>query len=55
MSERPARFIGSFNHSLDTKGRLVIPQNFRDKLGEKFCVAPSYDFKSIAVYPTEMW
>ena len=52
---RPARFIGSFNHSLDTKGRLVIPQNFRDKLGEKFCVAPSYDFKSIAVYPTEMW
>ena len=47
MSERPVRFIGSFNHSLDTKGRLVIPQNFRDKLGEKFCVAPSYDFKSI--------
>ena len=55
MNERPLRFIGSFNHSLDTKGRLVIPQNFREKLGEKFCVAPSYDFKSIAVYPTEMW
>ena len=52
---RPVRFIGSFNHSLDTKGRLVIPQNFRDKLGDQFCVAPSYDFKSIAVYPTEMW
>ena len=33
----------------------MIPQNFRDKLGETFCVAPSYDFKSIAVYPTEMW
>ena len=52
---RTLRFIGSFNHSLDTKGRLVIPQNFREKLGEQFCVAPSYDFKSIAVYPTEMW
>ncbi len=53
--QRPIRFIGSFNHSLDTKGRLVIPQNFREKLGDQFCVAPSYDFKSIAVYPTEMW
>ena len=53
--QRTRRFIGSFSHSLDTKGRLVIPQTFREKLGEQFCVAPSYDFKSIAVYPTEMW
>ena len=52
---RAIRFIGSFNHSLDTKGRLVIPQNFRDKLGETFCVAPSFDFKSVAIYPTEKW
>ena len=52
---RSTRFIGSFNHSLDTKGRLVIPQNFRDKLGETFCVAPSFDFKSVAIYPTEKW
>ena len=49
------RFIGSFNHSLDSKGRLVIPQSFRDRLGETFCIAPSFDFNSIAVYPTEMW
>ena len=49
------RFIGSFNHSLDSKGRLVIPQSFREKLGETFCVAPSFDFNSIAVYPTAMW
>ena len=53
--QRTIRFIGSFSHSLDTKGRLVIPQTFREKLGDRFCVAPSYDFKSIAVYPTEMW
>jgi MraZ protein len=55
MGERGLRFIGSFNHSLDAKGRLVIPQGFREKLGEEFCIAPSYDFKSISVYPTEMW
>ena len=48
-------FIGSYSHSMDAKGRLVIPQGFRDKLGEQFCLAPSFDFQSIAVYPTEMW
>ncbi len=53
--QRAGRFIGSFNHSLDSKGRLVIPQGFRDKLGETFCVAPSFDFRSIAIYPTEKW
>ena len=52
---RKRRFIGSFNHSLDSKGRLVIPQSFREKLGETFCIAPSYDFQSISVYPTDMW
>jgi len=51
----PVRFIGSFNHSLDNKGRLVIPQSFREKLGESFCIAPSFDFNSIAVYPAPMW
>ena len=54
-ASRKTRFIGSFNHSLDNKGRLVIPQSFREKLGESFCIAPSYDFNSIAVYPTAMW
>lgn len=54
-TENKVRFVGSFNHSLDCKGRLVIPQNFREKLGEKFCVAPGFDFKSIAIYPTAMW
>ena len=53
--QRPLRFIGSFNHSLDSKGRLVIPQGFRDKLGETFCIAPSFDFESVAIYPTEKW
>ena len=52
---RKRRFIGSFNHSLDSKGRLVIPLSFREKLGETFCIAPSYDFQSISVYPTDMW
>ena len=55
LKKKRIRFIGSFNHSLDNKGRLVIPQNFREKLGDHFCVAPSYDFRSISVYPLDMW
>ncbi|MGN0970617.1 MAG: division/cell wall cluster transcriptional repressor MraZ [Aristaeellaceae bacterium] len=48
-------FTGSYSHSLDAKGRLVVPLAFREQLGETFCIAPSYDFKSIALYPTLMW
>lgn len=54
-SGKQTRFIGSFSHALDNKGRLVIPQCFRDKLGDTFCIAPSFDFTSIAVYPNEKW
>ena len=55
IAARPARFIGSYNHSLDSKGRLVIPQVFRERLGTTFCIAPGFDFGSVAVYPTAMW
>ena len=55
VKSKPRRFIGSFSHSLDSKGRLVIPQSFREKLGETFCIAPSFDFQSVALYPTEKW
>lgn len=48
-------FVGSFSHSLDAKGRLVVPLVFRESLGETFCIAPSYDFESIALYPNLMW
>ena len=54
-TQRPVRFIGSLSHSLDAKGRLVIPQPFREKLGEEFYIAPSFDFKSIAIYPNDKW
>ena len=44
-------FNGTFAHTLDSKGRMVIPLAFRDMLGGTFTVAPEFDFKSIAVYP----
>ena len=31
-------FIGEYHHSVDDKGRLIIPSKFRDELGTKFII-----------------
>lgn len=51
LEKQRKRFRGTYNHSLDGKGRLVIPLAFRQELGERFVIAPEFDFKSIAIYP----
>jgi MraZ protein len=35
-----ARFVGSFEHTLDDKGRLILPASFRAKLAEGAFVTP---------------
>ena len=35
-----ADFAGSFEHSLDSKGRVIIPVSLREQLGEQFTIAP---------------
>ena len=48
-------FSGSFDHSLDGKGRAIIPASFRDALGENFAITINPHRTSIAVYPKEEW
>lgn len=48
-------FVGSYTHGIDAKGRLIIPASFRDPLGNRFAVAPTPDFKAIALYPLQGW
>ena len=31
-------FMGEYNHTIDTKGRLIIPSKFRDELGDEFVI-----------------
>ncbi len=48
-------FVGSYPHSIDAKGRMIIPAAFRDALGARFAVAPSPDFQAVALYPIADW
>ena len=36
-------FIGEYNHSIDAKGRLIVPAKYRDELGEHFFVTKGLD------------
>lgn len=45
------RFFGSYTHSIDAKGRIIIPNAYREVLGEEFTVGPTRDFSGIALYP----
>ena len=35
--------IGEYEHSLDAKGRLIMPAKFREDLGEKFIITKGLD------------
>ncbi len=47
-------FIGEYKHSLDSKGRLIVPSKFRDSLGENFIMTKGLD-SCLFVYPQEGW
>ena len=48
-------FFGSFSHSIDAKGRIIIPNTYRDALGNTFTIGPTQDFTGIALYPNEIF
>lgn len=35
-------FTGMSDHSIDSKGRIVLPSRFREQLGEKFIIAKGF-------------
>jgi MraZ protein len=47
-------FMGEYNHSLDTKGRLIIPSKFREELGDQFIITRGLD-GCLFVYPMSEW
>jgi MraZ protein len=47
-------FIGEYQHTIDPKGRVIMPAKFREELGEKFVVTKGLD-NCLFVYPNEEW
>jgi len=47
-------FYGEYQHSVDAKGRFIVPSKFRDGLGEKFIVTKGLD-NCLFVYSKEEW
>lgn len=47
-------FMGEYNHTIDAKGRLIVPSKFREKLGEEFVVTKGLD-DCLFVYPLDEW
>ena len=46
---------GSYDHSLDKKGRVSIPAKLRDELGNDFMICPSLYGKCLCVYSNDEW
>ncbi|MBQ0025944.1 MAG: division/cell wall cluster transcriptional repressor MraZ [Lachnospiraceae bacterium] len=47
-------FIGEYNHTIDAKGRLIIPAKFRDQLGKEFVVTGGLD-GCLYIFTKEEW
>ncbi len=46
--------MGEFLHTVDSKGRLIIPAKFREALGEKFITTKGLD-NCLFLYPEPEW
>ncbi len=47
-------FKGEFHHSIDAKGRLIIPAKLREQLGETFVLTRGID-RCLFGYPLKEW
>lgn len=47
-------FIGEYQHTVDNKGRVIMPSKFRDDLGSSFIMTKGLD-NCLFIYPNEEW
>ncbi|MBO4902443.1 MAG: division/cell wall cluster transcriptional repressor MraZ [Lachnospiraceae bacterium] len=47
-------FMGEYNHTIDAKGRLIIPAKYREELGEVFVITNGND-GCLNIYTKEAW
>lgn len=47
-------FTGEYNHTIDAKGRIIVPSKLRDGLGEEFVITRGLE-GCLFVYPDFEW
>ncbi len=47
-------FMSEYSHSLDSKGRLIIPTRFREQLGQDFILSKGMEH-CLCIYPRKEW
>lgn len=47
-------FMGEYIHTIDTKGRIIMPSKFREDLGDDFVITLGLD-GCLFAYPNEEW
>ncbi|MGR3741974.1 division/cell wall cluster transcriptional repressor MraZ [Companilactobacillus sp. DQM5] len=47
-------FMGEYNHTLDAKGRVIVPAKFRQSLGDDFVLTKGMD-GCLFGYPNDQW
>lgn len=47
-------FMGEYQHTIDEKGRMIVPAKFREALGASFIVTRGLD-QCLFVYPMQEW
>ena len=46
--------MGEYMHSIDAKGRVILPADFRSELGESFIITKGLD-NCLFIYTTSEW
>ncbi len=47
-------FTGEYSHSIDSKGRVIVPAKYRESLGESFMITMGFD-GCLCMYSNEEW
>ena len=47
-------FMGEYSHTVDQKGRMIVPSKFREQLGDEFVVTKGLD-RCLYIYPKTEW
>ena len=47
-------FMGEYHHTIDDKGRIIIPSKFRYELGDKFVITRGLE-NCLFIYPEKAW